>query len=168
MNALQQWKRCPEFIDVDDKNGSVRLTKRDDLYAMRDEPGQNRGDAVEMQLPGDDISILRGAPPADSNADRALLPVYAGARNSTPAVVTGRIFFRLRDDLALESVREAIEALGFVIAEIPAFAPHSAWLSPRSGSVADALSKLASLRTLPGAAHAEPQLLRAKSWKSPP
>jgi len=168
MNPLQQWKHCPDFIDIDDKHGSIRLTKRDDLYAVRGEPGQVHGDAVEMQLTGDDISILRGAPPANSPADGALLPVYSGIPDSTPAVVTGRIFFRLRDDLAVESMREAIETLGFVIADIPAYAPHSAWLSPRSGGVADALSQLASLRALPGAAHAEPQLLRPKSWKSPP
>jgi len=167
MNALQQWKRCPDFIDIDGQSGSVRLTKRDDLYAIRGEPGQIRNDAVETQLAGDDISILRGSPAADSHADGALLPVYSGISDSTPAVVTGRIFFRLHDNLALESARDAIEALGFVIAEVPAYAPHSAWLMPRSGNVCDALSKLVSLRALPGAAHAEPQLLRPKSWKSP-
>lgn len=168
MNALQQWQRCPDCIHIDDQKRSARLLKRDDLFAIRGAPRRERGDTVEVQLPGDDISIVRGAPPADAYPDAEFLPVYAAPGNATPAVVTGRVFLCLRDALDLEPVRADIEALGFEIVDTPAYAPHSAWLAPRSGRVVDALSKLDALRALPGAERVEPQILRPKGWKSRP
>jgi hypothetical protein len=123
---------------------------------------------VELRLPGDDISILRGTPPADPPPGFELLPVYAAAKDSLPAVVTKRIFLRLEEDIPIGAVRSDIEALGFVIDNVPAHAPHCAWLEPRSGRVDDALANLARLRAIPGAAHAEPQLLRPRSRKSRP
>jgi len=121
-----------------------------------------------MRLAGDDISILRGAPPATVATDVELLPVYSTASNATPAVATTRIFLRLEDDTSIDSVRSSIEALDLRVDEIPAYAPHSAWLEPKSGCVDDALSKLDILRALPRVANVEPQLLRPRSWKSSP
>lgn len=165
MDALQQWHCCPEFIDVGDEKGSIRLHKRGDLYAIRGSVSKSMLEDVEMRLTGDGVCILRGTPSSDSTSDLELLPVYAATRDSMPAVVTRRIFLRLDEDTAIESVRGDIEALDFHIDDIPAYAPHCAWLEPESGRVDEALSKLDSLRALPRAAHAEPQLLRPRGWK---
>jgi hypothetical protein len=166
VNRLQQWQCCPEFIDIDDQRGPVRLLKRGDLYALRGGDSQRDLRDVVMRLPGDDISIVRGTPPSNLHQSYEVLPVYAASPDSMPAVATNRIFFRLESDIPVESVRSQIEALGFKIDDVPVHAPHCAWLKPRSGQVEDALSKLARLRALPGAAHVEPQLLRPRSWKS--
>ena len=168
MNALQQWKRCPDFIDVDDEHRSVRLLKRSDCYALRGHSPERQAVEVELRLPGEDISILRGSPPSDLLPDEELLPVYATSDNTPPAVATERLFLRLHEDIAIESLRGEIDMLGFDIDATPAYAPHSAWLRPKSGRVADALSKLESLRALPGAARVEPQLLRPMSRKKAP
>lgn len=168
VNALQQWRRCPDFIDVDDEKRSVRLLKRDDLYAVRGSHLRQYIDDVEMQLPGDGISILRGTPPSNPLPDLEVLPVYATTEDSAPAVVTERVFLRLEESIPIGTMRARIEALGFKIGDVPAHAPHCAWLEPQSGRVEDALSKLARLRALPGAAHVEPQVLRPRGWKSRP
>ena len=168
MNARQQWVRCPEFIDIDDQKRSVRLLKCDDLYAMRGSISKRYAGDVEIRLTGDGVSILRGTPPSNSPPDLELLPVYAAAKDSTPAVVTERIFLRLEEDTPIDTVRGDIEALDFRIDEVPAHAPHCAWLEPKSGRVDDALAKLDRLRALPRAAHVEPQLLRPRGWKSRP
>ena len=168
MSALQQWQRCPDFIDVDDEHRSVRLRKRSDCYAMRGRFAEAQAVEVEMRLPGEDISILRGSPPSDLLPDVELLPVYATSDTTSPAVATERLFLRLRDDVAIESLRGDIDMLGFDIDATPAYAPHTAWLRPKSGRVVDALSKLESLRALPGAARVEPQLLRPMSRKKAP
>ena len=168
MNALQQWNRCPEFIDIGDRNGSIRLRKRGDLYAMRGSISKQLSADVELRLTGDDVSILRGAPPADAASSFELLPVYAATKNSTPAVVTGRIFFRLEEGTSIDTVRGDIEALDFRIDEVPVHAPHCAWLEPKSGRVDEALFKLDRLRALPLTANVEPQLLRPRSWRSGP
>jgi hypothetical protein len=166
MSALQQWQRCPDFIDIDDEKRSIRLLKRDDCYAIRGKLSQQLSSDVKMRLPGDDISILRGAPPGDALPAFEFLPVYAVAGNTPPTVVTERIFLRLEEVTPIESVRSDIETLGFNIDDVPAHARHCAWLEPKSGRVDDALSKLGRLRALPGAAHVEPQLLRPRSWKN--
>lgn len=168
MNALQHWNRCPEFIDIGDGNGSVRLRKRDDFYAIRGTIAKQLSADVEMRLTGDDVSILRGTPPADAAPAFELLPVYAAARDATPAVATGRIFLRLEEDMSIDTVRDDIEALDFRIDEVPLHAPHCAWLEPKSERIDEALSKLDRLRALPLTAHVEPQLLRPRSWKGRP
>jgi hypothetical protein len=165
MNTLQQWKCCPEFIDIGEKNGSVRLVKRDDLYAVRGSVSERNLEHVKVQLTGDDINILRGTPSTELASDLELLPVYAASIDSTPAVATKRVFLRLDEDATIESVRGDIEALEFFVDEIPAHAPHCAWLEPKSGRIDEALSKIELLRALPHTAHAEPQLLRPRSWK---
>jgi hypothetical protein len=166
MNPLQQWVRCPEFIDIGDQRRSIRLLKCDDLYAVRGKLSERHVDDVEMRLAGDDVSILRGPPPSDLPAEFELLPVYAVAKGATPAVATKRIFLRLQEQTTIDTVRADIEALDFDIDDIPAHAPHCAWLEPKSGHVDDALCKLERLRALPRAAHVEPQLLRPRGWKS--
>jgi hypothetical protein len=168
MSALQQWERCPEFIEIDDKDRSIRLLKCGDRYALRGSLSERQASEVEACLPGDDISIIRGVPPADLRPEMELLPVYAAAENTPPAVATERLFLSLRDDLAIDSVRDDIDTLGFDIDDLPAYAPHSAWLRPKSGLVVDALSKLERLRALPGAARVDPQLLRPVSRKKAP
>jgi len=165
MNALQQWDCCPEFIDIGDANGAIRLLKCDDLYAVRGTVSKHKLKDVKVRLTGDGISILRGTPSSQLSSDVELLPVYAVSKDSTPAVVTERIFLRLEEETTVESIRNDIEALDFHIDDIPAYAPHCAWLEPASGRVDEALSKLEMLRALPRVAHAEPQLLRARGWK---
>jgi hypothetical protein len=166
MTALQPWDCCPEFIDIGDRKQSVRLLKRNDLFAVKGNISQLQTGEVELRLAGDDVSIVRGTPPSTASPDLELLPVYAAAKNSTPAVVTKRIFLRLEEHTPVDEVRDSIEALDFRIDDIPAYAPHCAWLEPKSGRVDDALSKLEMLRALPRVVNAEPQVLRPRDWKN--
>jgi hypothetical protein len=165
MNALQQWQRCPEFIDVDDQTRSIRLRKQDSRYAIRGALSEPQRGAVESRLADDDISIVRGMPPSGSSSSFELLPVYAISADLAPSVVTERVFLCLQEQTPIEAMRDDIDALGFIIDDIPRHAPHCAWLIPKSGRVDDALSKLDGLRALPGAVRAQPQLLRPRAWK---
>ena len=166
MNPLQQWTRCPDQIEIDDGNGPIRLHKRDDIYAIRGSVSKHVTDNVEAQPIGDDIRIARGRPAPGLAPEVEVLPVYSASEGASPAVATQRIYLRLDEGTTIESVRGELEALDFAVADIPAYAPHSAWLEPASGRVDEALSKLDLLRALPRAAHVEPQLLRARAWKA--
>lgn len=166
MNALQRWHCCPDHIEIRDRDRLVRLMKRDDLYAIRGALTKRDAERVSLRLEGDDISIVSGTPHSESESDSELLPVYSASRDSAPAVATKRIFLRLDDDATVDSVRGDLEALELVVDEVPAYAPHCAWLEPRSGHVDDALAKLESLRALPRAVNAEPQLLRPKARRA--
>lgn len=165
MAALHQWENCPQHIDTGDGKHRVRLLKQMNRFAIKDsEMPQGLGE-VETRLAGDDINIIHGTPPPTASSDYAILPVYASTGKSAPAVVTQRIFVRLDEDTPFGEARESIEALGFRIDDIPAHAPHCAWLEPASGGVGDSLSKLEPLRALPRVVNAEPQVLRPRDWK---
>lgn len=166
MNALQQWMRCPDHIDIDDGNGPIRLHKRDDLYALRGSVPKQVAEIVQAQPFGDDIRIARGRPAPGLVSGLEVLPVYSATEGATPAVATNRIFLRLDEDTTIESVRGELEALDFSVTDILTYAPHSAWLKPASGRVDEALLKLDSLRALSRAVHVEPQLLRPRAWKN--
>jgi len=166
MNTLQQWARCPEHIDIGDGPRAVRLAKCANLFALRGANSKHRFENVAVRMADDEVSILRGTPAPELASDVEILPVYAAAGDSTPAVATGRIFLRLDEDTAIEGSRHAIEVLGFRIDDIPAYAPHCAWLVAGSGHIDEALTKLDRLRALPRAANVEPQMLRPRGWKA--
>ena len=121
---------------------------------------------VKLRLTGEGVSIQSGTPSSELSSDIELLPVYAASKESTPAVVTKRIFLRLDEEATIEGIRGDIEALEYHIDDIPAYAPYCAWLEPDSGRIDEALANLDMLRALPRVAHAEPQLLRPRGWKS--
>jgi hypothetical protein len=75
MDTLQQWNCCPEFIDIGDEKRSIRLVKRDDLYAVRGALPKRKLEHVDMRLTGDDVSIVRGAPSPELESGLDLLPV---------------------------------------------------------------------------------------------
>ena len=162
VNALQQWNRCPECIEIGETSHPVRLLKRDNLYGIRSaDAGRIPGD-VEIEPIGEDVAIAHAAPSPALEGDFELLPVYAASEVSTPAVATERVFLRLDEQSSPRNLKTRLEKLGFVLAEIPSYAPHCAWLEPASGRVDEALSKLGELRALPHVAHVDPQLLRPR------
>lgn len=166
VNALQQWNRCPERIEIGEAANPVRLLKRDNLYGIRSaDAGRLPGD-VKLEPIGEDVSIAHAAPSPGLEGDLVLLPVYAANDASTPAVATERLFLRLDEQTSPRDLETKLRTLGFVVSEIPSYAPHCAWLAPASGRVDEALSKLASLRALPHVAHVDPELLRPRSARS--
>jgi hypothetical protein len=166
VDADQQWRKCPDVVVIEGDDGSVTLRKRSDSYAIRGPvPDELRAGVLET-LPGDDITIIRGTPRADSVAQGQLLPVYRGDSGEDLAVVTGRIFLRLDEGREAAGATERVASMGLRVAEILPYAPNAAWLEPASGKVADGLARLDELRALPGVAHVEPQILRPRAWKS--
>ena len=165
MNALAQWNRCPDCIEIGESDKPVRLLKRNNSYGIRVADARRLPKDVKVEPIGDDVCIAHAPPSPALGDDLELLPVYAASEGSTPAVATKRIFLRLDEHSTPKALESELRALGFLVTEVPAYAPHSAWLEPASGRVDEALSMLERLRALPHAAHAEPQLLRPKAWK---
>ena len=72
---------------------------------------------------------------------------------------TGRVFVRLGEGEDVRARTSELEAAGFEIEEVPGYAPHAAWLRPRSRRIADALAGVEPLRAVPGVEHVEPELI---------
>ncbi|MDX1434491.1 MAG: hypothetical protein R3286_18760 [Gammaproteobacteria bacterium] len=167
MNALQRWNRCPDCIEIGENDSPIRLLKRNNQYGVRSADTGRLPAGVQVEPIGDDVAIAHAPPSPELGDDLDLLPVYAADERASPAVATRRVFLRLDENTPARALEAELEALGFVVTEVPRYAPHSAWLEPASGRVDEALSMLERLRALPHAASAEPQLLRPKSKRSP-
>jgi hypothetical protein len=104
------------------------------------------------------IAVYEGDVPA-ARPRGALTPVYSLDPRGRLAVPTGRIFLRLRDSARMVERRAAIESAGYRVDEIPAYAPQAAWLTSRTGDIADALGRLGLLEALADVENVEPQML---------
>ncbi len=98
----------------------------------------------------------------DHQITAAHRPVYRLDSGSRIGAPTGRVYVRFAGVRA-DARAEEIAAAGYVIRECPAYAPHSAWLSPASGDAADGLSRLDALRRIPDVESIEPQMLSKRS-----
>jgi hypothetical protein len=108
----------------------------------------------------DALNELDGAP-------RSLaVPVYALAPGGEPAVPSGLILVRFREEIAANSRSTNLEAVGFVIRRVLSYAPHAAWVESRSSDIAAALAGIHRLELLPDIQNVEPQMLMAAMPKN--
>ena len=105
---------------------------------------------VELEVPEHDVLITA---------------VYSLQPSGLLYVPTGRIFIRLKEDKRLQELSGALQALAFVIVDIPDYAPHSGWLEHRSGEIHRALTELIRLKRLEDVENIEPQMLSSRSYR---
>lgn len=114
------------------------------------------------------IAILRGNVASDITHDSSIriTPVYALEPNSVPAVPTGRIFVRFKENVQAEEKREALAAIGYQIIEIPAYAPHAAWVGVYPDGIGVSLSNITLLQSISDVLNIEPQMLTKLGYRS--
>ena len=95
----------------------------------------------------------------------ALQPSYELSGGGGPATPTGRILVRFADAAALERHKKDIEAAGYRIVEVLAYAPQAAWVHAASGDAGESLSHVARLEAIAGIEEVEPQMLRPRALK---
>ena len=69
------------------------------------------------------------------------------------------------DAAALERHKKDIEAAGYRIVEVLAYAPQAAWVHAASGDAGESLSHVAKLEAIAGIEEVEPQMLRPRALK---
>lgn len=114
-------------------------------------------------LEGGAVRVYTGSPPEEDAASAG--PVYRDGPGGTLLVPTGRCFVRFRDDARVADRAGEVEAAGYAVDEILAYAPHAAWLAPASGVIADGLAGIVAVEEIPGVVSAEPQMLRAAAFR---
>lgn len=107
------------------------------------------------------VAVLSGAPGRAAAAPgvEAVTPVYALHPAGPPAVPTGLVFVRFTEPTTLQARRDEIMAAGYTIVEVPAYAPHAAWVRAAHGGIAASLAGAAALAGIPGVVSVEPQML---------
>ncbi len=110
------------------------------------------------------VAVCRGTPDASQmmGSGATVTPVYGPEPGGAVVVPTGRVFVRFREDVRAEDRREELRRAGYVVENVPPYAPHAAWVQAVEGGPAAALKELATLAALPDVAHVEPELLRER------
>ncbi len=123
-------------------------------------------DRVELRIDEGDLSVIRapGAAAEALPADRRA-PVYVLGGGGAPFVPTGRVSVRFHEGSDAMSHEAALRHLGYRIVDVPAYAPHFAWLESSAGSRAAALSGLDQVARLDDVVHVEPQMATPRSLR---
>lgn len=93
-------------------------------------------------------------------------PVYRRVPGGDIIVPTGRVLVRFGEHDSAENHRPEIEGAGYLLDQVPSYAPHAAWLRAPNGSITDALRNLEQLSRLTGVVSVEPQMIGERSKRA--
>jgi len=111
------------------------------------------------------VALCRGRPdPGPLRRQHVVVtPVYALGVRGRIAVPTGRAFVRFRDDVRAEDRHAELRQAGYVLASVPPYAPHAAWVEAAEGGPAAGLRGLARLAAVRDVVEVEPEMLGARA-----
>jgi len=132
-----------------------RVAVREDASSVEAGPGVSIGPDLTV-LPADSL-------PGDSEAD--VLPVYGLGAGGAPFVPTGTVGLRFREGVSAWDRQDGLHQVGYRILDVPAYAPHFAWIEARSGRLVDTLAGLHELQEIPDVAHVEVQMITPKATR---
>jgi len=131
--------------------------------ALRDRV-ETRIDEADDESVGGFTVIRAPSSAAEPIPTDRLAPVYVLGGGGAPFIPTGRIGIRFAEGVSARDREAELRGLGYRIVEIPAYAPHFAWLESESGHAA-ALTALPRLAALPGVEHVEPQMVTPRALR---
>lgn len=151
----------PDILLVVTERASLRYAKQSLLYAVHGPLPISLETMVELVLEGNSVTICRGTPPssADLPASLTITPAYRLDPHGPLAVPTGQIYIRFTPGIDIETRRNSLADCGYVILQVPSYAPHTAWIQSTDGDIATSLQNIERLHDLPDLVQAEPQLL---------
>jgi hypothetical protein len=148
----------PRRVGASQKQGGEPFELQEDHYAVHGPQAGSRPADALFELAGGAISVHRGEAPAGAARDEQIGPVYARPEGPL-AVPTGLLFVRFGEGDSAAEHREEIERRGYEIVDIPAYAPHTAWVRDRKADIASSLRGMDALSSMPGVENVEPQML---------
>jgi hypothetical protein len=149
--------KAPAKIQI----GGVSYSRSDEWVAIPLAKDASPPANARFLLENDGIAVVPKSPAVEAAED--VRPVYRIEPGGHPAVPTGRVFVRLREGEPANERNDDFARAGYVIENIPAWAPHTAWLRPASGGIVAALNGMERLRSLTDVENVEPQLLRPRT-----
>jgi hypothetical protein len=158
------FSKFPEQIRASSERATQLYVRKPGYYAVHSrQPGALAHAAVALFNEGA-IAVFRGEFDAATAADAETVgPVYELQPGHALAVPTGLVFVRFAERIQANARTEEIEQAGYEVVESPIYALYTAWLRARSGDMADALSHISALDTLPDIVNVEPQMLMERA-----
>jgi hypothetical protein len=167
MQLKERIDSFPDRIEVGPPGKTARWLRDPDLLAAQGSVPEALAAEPAGEVPGEGLALASAAPDAAAPAAELarVTAVYRAGEGGPVGVPTGEVFVRFAAGTRAANHRSALAAAGFEIKEVPAYAPHAAWVRARSHDAAEALAGLGRLAALPGVENVEPQLLSARVWK---
>ena len=162
MKANDPSLNWPAELEIVSNGSRTRYTIDRSLLAVHGKTPQE-GASIVFRFADEGIVVLR-----DTVATTRLTktgPVYRIEGGDVWAVPTGCVFVRFEKSESVVARADELAKLGFSIEKVPSYAPHAAWIRPRSEAIGDALLALARLRELPRIRAVEPELLSPRVWR---
>jgi hypothetical protein len=155
----------PNRLRIGNEGGAV-FERQPDLYAVRHRTGAKTAAplAVMHESATSAFAVYRSEP-GEAVSEGEVGPVYSAGPDGPLAVPTGRVLVRLAKGLKPQERSPEFASAGFEIERTLPYAPSAAWLRPREGGMAQALSNLDALEKTPGVEHVEPQLLMERAFR---
>lgn len=157
----------PQELPAGTEPNSPIYTRLPGFYAIHGWHAESPDNTPVQTLEDGTIAIMRGEPDI-AIAPNRLTPVYtlqSGGAAGSMAVPTGRVFIRFADGERVGDREAEINQAGYEVEQRLNYAPNAAWLRARSGSIADALKGIDSLRKIAGVENVEPQMLMQASYR---
>ncbi|MFQ5846048.1 MAG: hypothetical protein ACE5IQ_00065 [Candidatus Methylomirabilales bacterium] len=155
------FSKYPHRVRASTEQTEVWYVRLSGYYAVHGPVPASGAGSVVVLLDGGRIAVCRGKPGRRRKGSESVRvsPVYGLGPNGPPAVPTGLVFVRFREEVRIEERRGALEEAGYTVRHILSYAPHAAWVQARFGGIAEALTGIAHLEALPDVVSVEPQLL---------
>jgi hypothetical protein len=155
----------PTRVQASSRSPDLWYERVPDLFALHGQIPASLRTAAVYELNEGAIVVLRGAPGREpvAPAIAAVTPVYALRPNGPPAVPTGLVFVRFAERVAIDERRDQLAQAGYNVAEVPAYAPHAAWVRASHGGIATSLAGIAALAGIADVVSVEPQMLSASA-----
>jgi hypothetical protein len=168
--ASQQdsFSEYPREVQSSTQRPSTVYTRLPDYYAVHHQhPDTHFSESAITRMGEDEDTIEVFLGEVDdlqcTASSGELSPVYAIQPGGTPAVPTGRVFIRFKNNVAVEDRIGEIEQAGYEIAQRNEYASHAAWLRARSGGIAEALTGIKALEKIADVENVEPQMLMQRA-----
>ncbi|MEH2067938.1 MAG: hypothetical protein V7K47_07180 [Nostoc sp.] len=153
----------PQQISAGSNASAVSYTRQPGYYAIHYNQPSTVAQGAILQLNEGAIAIFSGEPKRSQK--NTLSPIYTLEPNGSLAVPTGLVFIRFAEGVDVESQRQAIDRAGYQVEQSLDYAPHAAWLRPRSGNIADAIAGISRLEAIPNVENVELQMLMERGLR---
>ncbi len=160
----------PERIRASSERPDLSYVQLPKHYAIHGPLPAHLAPSVLLHLNDQSIAVCRGTPDQRLMQDisLAITPVYSLEPSGPPAVPSGLVFLRFKENIKAKEQHQTLTSAGYTITDIPLYALHTAWVRYKSGDIAAALTNLPSLETLSDVVNVEPQMLTKRALRSIP
>lgn len=161
MKKKDPFPRFPVKFRVSLEQSKLWYTRLHGMFAVHKQVSLPMSSSVLFFLDEGKIAIFQGDPDdlGETIELESISPVYSLQSDGPPAVPTGLIFVRFKDDTMVKERLDHILQAGYDLVQILSYAPNAAWVRSTQAGIAGSFLGIEKLESLPDIVNVEPQML---------